>query len=145
MSPLVSTPLSCDTDRLLPSLFSVHCAQTPGVGTAGAIVEALHVIKQEAKDASISTARGYMKQLSEFEFYISLTFAMPVFEITDRLSTRLQGKTVLTGQGVELVHQAVAELTKLRSEDKFAELWDTAETWRCSMNADPPKLTGIKD
>ena len=35
---------------------------------------------------------------------------------------------------------AVEELAKLRSEDKFNELWDAAESWRCSMNADQPKL-----
>ena len=105
------------------------------------IVEALDTFSQDSNDASISsTARGYLKRLMDFEFYISLTFAMPVFEITDRLSTQLQAKTVSTGQGVALVHHAVVELTKLRAEDKFNELWDAAESWRCSMNADQPKL-----
>ena len=65
---------------------------------------------------------------------------MPIFEITDCLSTQLQGKTVSTGHGVQLVRQAIEELNKLRSEEKFAELWDDAEPWRCSINADPPKL-----
>ena len=53
----------------------------------------------ESKEASISVnASGYLRRLVEFEFYIALTFALPVFEITVRLATQLQGKTVSAGQ-----------------------------------------------
>jgi len=72
--------------------------------------------------ALVPVAEG-TKRISEFEFYIPLTFAMPIFEITDRLSTQLQEKTVSTGHGVQLMRQAIEELNKLRSEEKFAELW----------------------
>ena len=80
----------------------------------GIIVEALETINLESRDASISSsARGHLKRISEFEFYISMTFVMPIFEITDRLSTQLQGKTVSTGHGVQLVRQAIEESTEL--------------------------------
>jgi len=67
-------------------------------------VAAVNAIERESKEASIRVnASGYLRRIAEFEFYIALTFALPVFEISDRLATQLQGKAVSAGQGADLV------------------------------------------
>jgi hypothetical protein len=84
------------------------------------------------KVSTRSSAREPLKKLSEF--YISWTFALPIyFKTTRRLSTKLQGKKVSTGQGVELQHQATAELRNLCSGQKFAKLWNTELNSVCSV------------
>lgn len=105
------------------------------------IIEALEIIESEASDKSISSkASGFLRRLGDFDTIFALQVALPIFELTDRLSRQLQGLSVSVGEGLELVRHAIAELRLMRSDESFEAVWQEAELQRTEMGASEPKL-----
>ena len=86
--------------------------------------DVLYQIEDEEENRDVrSRVSFFHNKLQQVEFYFSLTVSLKILELTDRLSSQLQRKDVSIGQGVALVKHVIKEITNLRSDQKFHDMW----------------------
>jgi hypothetical protein len=141
----IANALSCRQTHvrpLCPTRFTVKYHALDGMNKQLPVLkEALSTIECDAENKDIrSRASGFHDKLEHFEFYFGLQVSLTIFEITDRLSSQLQGKAISIGQGMQFVQYAINELTSLRSDHSFHDVWELAINHSETMNAKQPEL-----
>ena len=108
---------------------------------AGILQEALESISNETNDKKIlATVSGFLRRLSDFDFYFCLILCHSIFKKTDILSKQLQKTTVSTGEGISLCEFTKAQLRQMRFDEVFSQLWERTKVLAASVDADAPKL-----
>ena len=106
-----------------------------------AVKDALVAIEDCASNRDIqSRADGFLRVISTFEFTICLLMSLSIFEVSDRLSTALQGSQVSAGQGTRLTQSAIVQLSKMRREEFFDQVWQRTATFAEQHSQDDPDL-----
>jgi len=91
-----------------------------------AVVKALtDITDQEPPDTSAGDAKMYIKAV-DFEFFLCLEIATPVFQVTAHASDALQNQGIDLSTAYHVVAGVVDTLTNLRTEKLFAELYKSA-------------------
>jgi hypothetical protein len=106
-----------------------------------AVIETLEQIEADARDIKIkSQASGFVKRMTEFEYYFSLCISHHIFEVTDRLSCQLQKKTIAVCEAEKCIEFALKELTQMRENGKFDNIWHDAKVLTESVDGRMPEL-----
>ena len=107
----------------------------------GILQEALEAISSNTSDKRIqATVSGFLRRLTDFDFYFCLLLTHSLFEKTDILSKQLQNTRVSTGEGISFCKMTKYHLDGMRNDDAFLQMWENAKTLAASQNSDAPKL-----
>lgn len=147
----VAESLKCSQSHirpLCPTRFTVKYRAIESISKQLSVLQtALMTINNEYTENKLRAhACGFMKRLSEFEFFFCLQVSLLLFELTDRLSTQLQSPRLSAGESVNLVKFCIDEIEKHRCDNGFDKIWQKANSASADMDADAPCLprqTGV--
>lgn len=106
---------------LCPTRFTVKFKALCGLkAQIKALQEALEILIEDTSDRKISAhANGFIEKFNQFDFYFNLELSLQIFQVTDNLSTQLQGITISVGQSFNITKLTISQIKNWRNDEQY--------------------------
>ncbi|KAL4153955.1 hypothetical protein QTP88_001788 [Uroleucon formosanum] len=131
-------PQHCDT-RWVSKYKSIQFFKTH----FGSILKVLNTFKESSKKREAAEAKGLILQFAKFEVIVILVCLNEILNIVSCLSINLQSSTLNIGQCTMLIKATKKQISDLREEKKFYELYEQSLIIAQNANISTPSNNDV--
>ncbi|KAL4104546.1 hypothetical protein QTP88_019841 [Uroleucon formosanum] len=131
-------PQHCDT-RWVSKYKSIQFFKTH----FGSILKVLNTFKESSKKREAAEAKGLILQFAKFEVIVILVCLNEILNIVSCLSINLQSSTLNIGQCTMLIKAIKKQISDLREEKKFYELYEQSLIIAQNANISTPSNNDV--
>eukprot|EP00102_Acyrthosiphon_pisum_P021036 XP_016658246.1 PREDICTED: uncharacterized protein LOC103308765 [Acyrthosiphon pisum] len=131
-------PQHCDT-RWVSKYKSIQFFKTH----FGGILKVLYTFKESSKKREAAEAKGLILQFAKFEVIVILVCLNEILNIVNCLSINLQSSTLNIGQCTMLIKATKKQISDLREEKKFYELYEQSLIIAQNANVSTPSNNDV--